>query len=252
MFFWIGNRRKPEPVKIIFFTLLSGRSRIFFNNALKISGWRLFITSESVDFATLLCRGDKGVCGWQAECFQFHAKNPYRKFEQTARSEIVSMRWNWGIVLSFKAFSTLLHTFSSPLSETNCVKLAKALPPVRISCMARFFALTIGFIWIISWFGEPDRHFSEDILNCVTKAMRRWKSTAFPFTIQDLFNREKNVNPACNCRNKKSDGICCIYCTFPSATVENAVKTNVLNQRKFSMRGMRTDSSVKVRYRPCQ
>ena len=42
----------------------------------------------------LLCQGDKAVCGWQAERFQFHAKNPCRKFEQRAKSEIVSMRWN--------------------------------------------------------------------------------------------------------------------------------------------------------------
>ena len=42
----------------------------------------------------LPCRGDKGVCGWQAERFLFHAKNPYRKFEQSARSEIVSKQKN--------------------------------------------------------------------------------------------------------------------------------------------------------------
>ena len=37
-------------------------------------------------------RDDKVVCGWQAKQFQFPAKNPYRKFEQTAKSEIISMR----------------------------------------------------------------------------------------------------------------------------------------------------------------
>ena len=42
----------------------------------------------------LPCQGDKAVCGWQAERFQFHAKNPYRKFEQRAKSGTVSMRWN--------------------------------------------------------------------------------------------------------------------------------------------------------------
>ena len=40
----------------------------------------------------LPCQGDKAVCGWQAERFQFHAKNLSRRFEQRARSEIVSMR----------------------------------------------------------------------------------------------------------------------------------------------------------------
>ena len=45
-------------------------------------------------FPRLPYRGDKDVCGWQAKRFQFHAKNPCRKFEQRARSEIVSMRWN--------------------------------------------------------------------------------------------------------------------------------------------------------------
>ncbi len=40
----------------------------------------------------LLCQGDKAVCGWQAERFQFHAKNLCRKFEQTAKSGTVSMR----------------------------------------------------------------------------------------------------------------------------------------------------------------
>ena len=40
----------------------------------------------------LPCQGDKAVCGWQAECFQFHVKNPSRKFEQTAKLEIVYMR----------------------------------------------------------------------------------------------------------------------------------------------------------------
>ena len=40
----------------------------------------------------LPCQGDKAVCGWQAERFQFHAKNPCRKFEQRAKSRTVSMR----------------------------------------------------------------------------------------------------------------------------------------------------------------
>ena len=37
-------------------------------------------------------QGDKAVCGWQAKQFQFHVKNPCRKFEPRAKSEIVSMR----------------------------------------------------------------------------------------------------------------------------------------------------------------
>ena len=52
-------------------------------------------------------RGDKDVCGWQAKRFQFPAKNPCRKFEQRAKSEIVSMRWNAcniGLRLTFLRF----------------------------------------------------------------------------------------------------------------------------------------------------
>ena len=38
----------------------------------------------------LPCQGDKAVCGWQAERFQFPAKNPCRIFEQKAESGTVS------------------------------------------------------------------------------------------------------------------------------------------------------------------
>ena len=40
----------------------------------------------------LPCQGDKDVCGSQVELFQFHAKNPSRKFVQTTMSGTASMR----------------------------------------------------------------------------------------------------------------------------------------------------------------
>ena len=68
------------------------RSRSSSNNALNISGSGGSSLRKAWILPRLPYRGDKAVCGWQAERVQFHAKNPYRKFEQRAKSGTVSMR----------------------------------------------------------------------------------------------------------------------------------------------------------------
>lgn len=56
-------------------------------------------------------------------------------------------------------------------------------------------------------------------MNCVIRRMIYCRSIIFLFTTLLSFNQKKNVNHAYNYQSKK---FCCIYCTLPSVTVDNA------------------------------